>query len=305
MIAPFLPPAVQAPLYEPLLITGTAGSLGRELVQHLSDQTSVVALDIDEMRIWQLEQHNRERIQIHLTDICNAAELESVFRRARPAIVIHLAALKHVPLGNRFPDRFYTVNVKGTQNVLEAAIGAGVNHFIHISTDKVTSEISEYGRTKRRAEELVLAHSGNFQTTQILRLVNVAGTRGSVLDVWQQQGVEGKPLTIRGEGTERLFVHMNDVIAMISKLFQIKRSGTYIPAQYHTIKIRDLAQSIAEQYEVPIHQADLLPGESTSEKLFFPNEHITENLAGILNRIEKHFPIPDRNLSSNKKHSSL
>src|SRR6185312_5175933 len=102
--------------------------------------------------------------------------LRSLFLERRPDVVFHAAALKHVNMLEQYPDEGWKTNVLGTRNVLEAAVAAGVDHFINVSTDKAADPVNVLGRTKRMAEQLTATYAqrtaGRFLS---VRFGNVLG----------------------------------------------------------------------------------------------------------------------------------
>src|SRR5262249_52534065 len=140
-------------------------------------------------------------------DIRHADHLAQVFERAKPEIVFHAAAHKHVPLMEENPEEAITNNVAGTSNVLNAAIAAGTERFVMISTDKAVSPSSLMGASKRVAEEIVRAAARRTGRPYVtVRFGNVLGSRGSVVPLFKKQIEQGGPVTVTDPEMRRFFM---------------------------------------------------------------------------------------------------
>jgi dTDP-glucose 4,6-dehydratase len=144
-----------------VLVTGAGGSIGSELAAqvHALEPGSLVLLDRDESALHaaQLRLYGSgllDRDDLVLCDIRDEDALDAVFRRHRPEVVLHAAALKHLPMLERFPEEGWKTNVVGTNNVLSCSLRHGVRHVVNVSTDKAADATSVLGQTKRIAERL-------------------------------------------------------------------------------------------------------------------------------------------------------
>ena len=167
-------------------------------------------LDRDESALHevQLTLHGRALLdsdETLLADIRDPRRIREVFERFRPQIVFHAAALKHLPLLERYPAEAVQSNILGTQTVLEAAAACGVESFVNISTDKAADPVSVLGYSKRIAERLTAHMAGQADGSYLsVRFGNVLGSRGSVLGALSAQVEAGGPLTVTAPGRDPL-----------------------------------------------------------------------------------------------------
>src|SRR3984885_4513452 len=178
-----------------ILVTGAGGSIGSELCRqlHQFEPAELIMLDRDESALHavQLTLSGRALLdsdETVLADIRDPRRIREIFERFRPQIVFHAAALKHLPLLERYPAEAVQSNVLGTQTVLEAAAAYGVESFVNISTDKAADPVSVLGYSKRIAERLTAHMAGQSAGSYLsVRFGNVLGSRGSVLGALSAQ----------------------------------------------------------------------------------------------------------------------
>ncbi|UCF09368.1 MAG: polysaccharide biosynthesis protein, partial [Candidatus Bipolaricaulota bacterium] len=196
-----------------VLVTGAAGSIGAELCRQVLRfrAARLIALDHNETGLFDLEREltrrfDEDRITIAVADIRDRARVARIFT-ARPDVVFHAAAYKHVPLMERSPCEAIKTNVFGTQIVLDEAIRAGVSSLVLISTDKAVNPTSIMGVSKRLAERLVRARDASTETRCLaVRFGNVLGSRGSVVPTFLEQIRRGGPVTVTHPAMERYFM---------------------------------------------------------------------------------------------------
>jgi FlaA1/EpsC-like NDP-sugar epimerase len=197
-----------------VLVTGAGGSIGSELSRQvrLLGPSRLVLLDRDESALHavQLSLYGSGLLDsddLVLCDIRDETALERIFLRHRPDVVFHAAALKHLPMLERFPEEGWKTNVVGTLNVLQQARQSGVRHFVNISTDKAADATSVLGQTKRLAERLTAWYAEETGLPYVsVRFGNVLGSRGSVLDAFRAQIGRGGPITVTHPDVTR-FLH--------------------------------------------------------------------------------------------------
>ena len=148
-----------------IVVTGAGGSVGRPLARLLADAKPerLVLLDHHEASLFALYRHFGDRfppVELVLGDVRNAERMADVFRAARPQVVVHLAAYKHVPFGELFPGEACSVNTLATRSLLELSASYGVEQFVYASSDKACRPPSLYGATKRLGEACVRAAAG-------------------------------------------------------------------------------------------------------------------------------------------------
>ncbi|MFD1825298.1 MULTISPECIES: nucleoside-diphosphate sugar epimerase/dehydratase [Mumia] len=266
-----------------VLVTGAGGSIGSELcrqLRRLGPQT-LVMLDHDEsaLHTTQMDVYGRATMatdDVVLADIRDAEALRSVFETHRPEVVFHAAALKHLPVLERFPGEAVKTNVWGTQNVLEAARAAHVDRFINISTDKAANPISVLGYSKRVAEGLTAACDHNSAGTYVsVRFGNVLGSRGSVATAFMRQIAEGRPLTVTHPDATRYFMTIAEAVGLVIQAAAIGRGAEVLvldmgePVNIHSFARRLIALSHAT---VGVEFIGLRPGEKVHEELLGDGE---------------------------------
>lgn len=206
-----------------VLVTGAGGSIGSELCRQVAafQPASLLLLDRDESALYHLHEELRTRgfaaYQLLPTSILQAGKLEKVFAEARPQVVFHAAAFKHVPLMELHPDEAVLNNVKGTLLVAEAAGRHGVERFVNISTDKAVDPVNVMGATKRVGEQVLRLLSGRYPVTRFcsVRFGNVLGSRGSVIPIFQQQIENGGPVTVTDPEMTRYFMMIEEAVQLV------------------------------------------------------------------------------------------
>ncbi len=248
-----------------VLVTGAAGSIGSELVRKLSQKYKVVALDQDETRLFELE-GDIPGIAIHIGDVRNSDSMVELFKKYRPSIVFHCAALKHVGICEKFPQEAYKTNVGGTDNVVHCAYKFGTKKFVFISTDKAVRSTTVMGNTKKEAEDISIAFNRYRKTKYyVVRFGNVLASRGSVVPIFNKQIAQGGPVTVRDTKMERYFMTIHEACTLIEKAITLPQ-GTYMFDMGEPMKIIDLARTMIRLSgkEIPIR----ITGRNIEEKFF-------------------------------------
>lgn len=230
-----------------IAVTGAAGSIGSHLVKTLIEKTEAQLLLIDqnEYALNRLLDQNRpheSRIHALLADIHNTSLLKNCLQEHRPAIMVHTAAYKQVPMLERYPEAAVLNNMRNTELVYWTALESGVKKFIFISTDKVFSGSNVLGKSKKIAEYLVSSKPEILPST-ILRFGNVLYSRGSASELFWDQILEFKRLTITDPEATRYFIAPEEASDFI--LFAMDResaSSIYYLYQDRQIRILDLAR---------------------------------------------------------------
>ena len=261
-----------------ILVTGAGGSIGSELCRqlHRFGPAELLMLDRDESALHaiQLALHGRALLdsdETILADIRDPHRIREVFEQFRPQIVFHAAALKHLPLLERYPAEGVKSNVFGTQNVLQAAAGCGVESFVNISTDKAADPVSVLGYSKRIAERLT-AHMASRATGCYLsvRFGNVLGSRGSVLTALSAQVAAGGPVTVTHPEVTRYFMTVDEAVQLVLQAAVIGTSGEVLVLDMgEPVRIADIARRLAAgaPHPVDIVFTGLRPGEKLAEDL--------------------------------------
>lgn len=266
-----------------ILVTGAGGSIGSELCRqlHRFAPAQLVMLDRDESALHavQLELHGRALLdsdETVLADIRDPRRVMQVFQQARPQIVFHAAALKHLPLLERYPAEALKSNVWGTQTVLAAAAACGVESFVNISTDKAANPVSVLGYSKRVAERLT-AHMAGRATGRYLsvRFGNVLGSRGSVLTTLCAQVAAGGPVTVTHPDVCRYFMTAYEAVQLVLQAAVIGRTGEVLVLDMgEQVRIADIARRLIATGPsgTDIVFTGLRPGEKLSESLLSDDE---------------------------------
>jgi len=280
-----------------ILITGAAGSIGSPMAHILSaaGPASLVLLDHHEHSLFSLERAlgpATSRLAYELADVRDTPRLARIFNRQRPEIVIHLAAAKHVPYGERFPEGAVAANVLATQSLLELADRHSVETFVYPSSDKSVQPPSVYGATKRLAETLVQA-CANGRRWAVVRYVNIIGTRGSVVETFTQQVQADRPLSVTDERMTRYWISMDEAIWCALSTAQHAAPGEVLmPACGEPVAIIDTARRLAGWYRpervpapYPINHTGIRPGERLHEVLLSRNEFFSEFVEAPMPRL--------------------
>jgi UDP-N-acetylglucosamine 4,6-dehydratase len=194
------------------------------------------------------------RLRFFLGDVRDLDRLKVAFRLTD--FVIHTAALKQVETGEYNPFEFIKTNVLGSQNVIEAAIEAGVKKVIALSTDKASSPVNLYGATKLTADKLfVAANNYGFKrgtAFSVVRYGNVIGSRGSILPLFRELAAKGLPIPITDERMTRFWLSMHDAVNFVISSLENMSGGELFVPQVPSIKIIELAKTIAPNSEIEI-----------------------------------------------------
>jgi len=205
--------------------------------------------------------------------------MHEVMQDARPEVVFHAAALKHLPLLESYPEEAFKTNVLGTLNVLEAARDAQVEVFVNISTDKAANPTSVLGYSKRLTERLTADMAGAGQGRFVsVRFGNVLGSRGSVITAFTQQIERGGPVTVTHPDVERYFMLIPEACQLVLQAAAIGTDGKVMVLNMgEPVKIVEVAKTLialSGRRDVDIIFTGLRPGEKLSEELFTPGEDI-------------------------------
>ncbi|HET8969508.1 MAG TPA: nucleoside-diphosphate sugar epimerase/dehydratase, partial [Candidatus Nanopelagicales bacterium] len=266
-----------------VLITGAGGSIGSELARqvHRFDPSELGLLDRDESALHALELSIHGRALLDggstiLADIRDASRIQRVFESFRPDVVLHAAALKHLPMLERYPSEALKTNVYGTCNVLSAALSNGVEVFVNISTDKAADPISVLGYTKRLTERLTagFAHRGNGKYLSV-RFGNVLGSRGSVLTAFESQIGAGGPVTVTDPGVTRYFMTVSEAVHLVLQAAAVGEDGQALVLDMgEPVSIDKVARQLIERSgkDVAIVYTGLRNGEKLHEVLLATDE---------------------------------
>ncbi len=267
-----------------VLVTGAGGSIGSELCRQIAkfNPAKLYLLDRDESGLHETQLSLSglgllDSDDIILADIRDEAAVHRAFKASRPDVVFHAAALKHLPLLERFPLEAWNANVLGTRNVLRAAADQGVGIFVNISTDKAADPTCVLGHSKRVAERLTAyfaaSHPGRYVS---VRFGNVLGSRGSVVHAFNAQIRRGGPVTVTHPDVERFFMLIPEACQLVLEAASIGRDGEVMVLDMgRPVKIAQVADSLIRMSgrdDIEVTYTGLRPGEKLGEDLFSHGE---------------------------------
>ncbi len=264
-----------------VLITGAGGSIGSEIARQVADfnPSQVLLLDHDETHLHDTAVILPGSSEQLLVDVADRAAVFEAVLRYRPDVVFHAAAHKHVPVLEAHPVEAVNVNVYGTLNVVEAAIAAGVQRFVLISSDKAVQPISVMGASKRLAEHVVLAHAPADACYSVVRFGNVLGSRGSVIPTFARQIAAGGPITVTDPRMTRFFMSVEEAVQLVLQASVLSHGGEIFMLEMgEPVRILDLAERMIrlsgfeQGTEIPIRMIGRRPGEKLHEELCAPEE---------------------------------
>lgn len=262
-----------------VLVTGAGGSIGSELCRQLArfGPSELLMLDRDETGLQEtqisLTGHGLlDTPNLILADIRDAAGMRELMLDRRPDVVFHAAALKHLPLLERYPREGWKTNVLGTLNVLEAAMAADVPTFVNISTDKAADPTSFLGKSKRVAEQLTAWAAGTAGDRRYMsvRFGNVIGSRGSMLPTFQAMIERGGPVTVTDPEVTRFFMTIPEACQLVLQAGAVGGRGeVMILDMGEPVKILDIARRMIAMSgrEIDIVFTGLREGEKLHEDL--------------------------------------
>jgi len=267
-----------------VLITGAGGSIGSALAQAVqaSDPAGIVLLDSSENGLYQVDraltEAGSDRHVSILGSVCDPHPLERLFAEHRPQVVVHSAACKHVPLMESNPCAAILNNAVGTLYLRRLAAAFHAEALVLVSTDKAADPVSIMGASKRLAELLLLSGAPSSATMTkmlVVRLVNVAGSQGSVLPLFLDQIARGVPLTVTHREAERYFMTMDDAVQALLAALEVQASpALLIPEVGPPVRILNLAARLLErqQSRAQVVFTGLRPGEKLRETLLGAHE---------------------------------
>jgi FlaA1/EpsC-like NDP-sugar epimerase len=271
-----------------VLVTGGGGSIGAELCRQIArlGAESLTILELSEFNLYRIEQELRREfpdmlIDAVLGDCGDLAVCERVFARARPQVVFHAAAYKHVPLLQTQLREGFRNNVIGTKMVAEAADRHGVGSFVLISTDKAVNPTSVMGACKRVAEIFCQNFAAKSKTRFItVRFGNVLDSAGSVVPLFREQIRAGGPVTVTHPEITRYFMTIPEACQLILQAAVLGEGGEiFVLDMGEPIKIQYLAEQMIRlankvpDRDIAIVYSGLRPGEKLFEELFHAQEN--------------------------------
>ncbi len=268
-----------------ILITGGTGSFGKAFVNRAlkSKAKKIIVFSRDEQKHYMMDRElSDRRLRFFVGDIRDRDRLQTALRDVD--IVIHAAAMKHVPICEYNPIEAVQTNVNGARNLIEAAMANGVERVLALSTDKAVSPANLYGATKLCMEKLLIAanaYAGDRATRfSCVRYGNVMGSAGSVIPLFRSQRDKGR-LTITDSRMTRFWIDMDDAVALVLRGLGLMAGGEIVIPKLPTSDIETLAEAVAPG--VPRTVVGIRPGEKLHETLISSEEaRRTSDLGDVL-----------------------
>jgi UDP-N-acetylglucosamine 4,6-dehydratase/5-epimerase len=258
-----------------ILITGGTGSFGKQFCRTVLSQykpKKLIIFSRDELKQFEMANHpdfrDQSALRFFIGDVRDRRRLEMAFRDVN--IVIHAAALKHVPIAEYNPFECIQTNVHGAENVVTAAIHAGVDEVIALSTDKAASPINLYGASKLASDKIFVA-ARNLAGVDgpkfgVVRYGNVVGSRGSVIPFFQnmlQNGASSLPIT--DARMTRFWITLQHGVDFVLSSMSLTQGGEIFVPKIPSMKMVDLARVMAP--DTPTHVVGIRPGEKLHEAM--------------------------------------
>jgi len=288
-----------------VVVTGAGGSIGSELVRQIArlEPSELLLIDSSEFALYTIDMeiagtHPDLPRRTLLADVRDRPRIERLFDAARPQLVFHAAALKHVPMVESNPREGVLTNAVGTRIVADAARRAGAEVMVMVSTDKAVNPTSLMGATKRVAEQycqaLDLDPAGGTKFITV-RFGNVLGSTGSVVPLFRRQLKAGGPLTVTHPDMIRYFMTIREAVELVLQASAFGAASTawrgriFVLDMGQPVKIVDLARQMIRlaglqpDKDVEIVFTGIRPGEKLFEEIFHGAEApVATDCKGVL-----------------------
>ncbi|RDK12131.1 polysaccharide biosynthesis protein [Cupriavidus lacunae] len=255
-----------------LLVTGGTGSFGNAILHRF------LSTEIAEIRVFSRDEKKQDdmrkryansKLRFYIGDVRDNQSIAAAMRGVD--FVFHAAALKQVPSCEFHPMQAVRTNVLGTENVLEAAIAAGVRRVVCLSTDKAVYPINAMGISKAMMEKVMVAASRNLEGTDTVicgtRYGNVMASRGSVIPLFVDQVRTGKPITMTDPSMTRYMMTLADAVDLVLYAFEHGNNGDIFVQKAPAATVEVLAKAILEIMSKPEHPVHVI-GTRHGEKLY-------------------------------------
>ncbi|MCU7850750.1 MAG: SDR family NAD(P)-dependent oxidoreductase [Candidatus Thiodiazotropha sp. (ex Monitilora ramsayi)] len=256
---------------ESVLVTGGTGSFGKTVVK------SLLSKDVREVRIFSRDEakqdqmrseFNDQRLKFYIGDVRDYKSIDSALRGVD--YVFHAAALKQVPSCEFFPMQAVLTNINGSDNVIKAAVGHGVQRIVCLSTDKAVYPINAMGMTKSMMEKVAQSYARQLSENQTViscvRYGNVMYSRGSVIPRFIEQIKNSKPITITEPTMTRFLLALPESVELVQHAFEHSKQGDIFIKKAPACTVDDLAQALKNLFESNIETVVI--GFRHGEKLY-------------------------------------
>ena len=280
-----------------LLITGGTGSFGNTVLRHFLQS------DIGEIRIFSRDEKKQDdmrhdyqqmfpelssKLRFYIGDVREPASLRSAVRGVD--YIFHAAALKQVPSCEFFPMEAVRTNIIGTDNLLTAAIDAGVKRVVCLSTDKAAYPINAMGMSKAMMEKVIGAKARTVRAEETTicctRYGNVMASRGSVIPLFIEQIKAGKPITITDPDMTRFLMSLDEAVDLVGFAFEHANPGDLFVQKAPASTIGDLAKAVQQIFgDTGTHIIGTRHGEKLYETLLTREERVRSEDMGDYYRV--------------------
>jgi len=264
-----------------ILITGGTGSFGKKYTDIILKDykpNKIIVYSRDELKQYEMAQQYKEKcMRYFIGDVRDKERLKKAMDGVD--IVIHAAALKHVPIAEYNPMECIKTNINGAENIIDAAIANEVEKVIALSTDKAAAPINLYGATKLASDKLFVAANnlvGSKKTKfSVVRYGNVIGSRGSVVPFFVKLIKDGKKeLPITDFNMTRFLITLEDGVKFVLKNFERMQGGEIFVPKIPSMKIVDLAKALCS--ECKLKEIGIRPGEKMHEVMITSDDRVVE-----------------------------
>jgi UDP-N-acetylglucosamine 4,6-dehydratase/5-epimerase len=259
-----------------VLVTGGTGSFGKKFIEMMMKEyhpARLIVYSRDELKQHEMRMAGFDHpdLRYFIGDIRDLPRLRRAFNGVD--LVVHAAALKQVPACEYNPMEAVKTNILGSSNVVDAALDAGVEKVLALSTDKAVNPVNLYGATKLAAEKLMIqsnAYAGGMTTRfSCVRYGNVVGSRGSVVPLFIQQR-DGGEITLTDDRMTRFWISLEQGVRFVIRCIEDMHGGEVFVPKIPSMKMTDLAKAIAP--DAHIRNIGIRPGEKLHEVLISEDE---------------------------------
>lgn len=257
-----------------ILITGGAGTLGKAIIKRAHKENwdcNITIFSTDAMKHLEVRRQY-PHVNSVIGDIRDYTTLYNAM--AGKDIVVHAAAVKHIPVSEVHSLDTIAINVEGSQNVLQCAVQHNIPDVIGISTDKACHPANAYGASKYLMEKMFQEYSrAGFPTNfHLVRYGNVLESTGSVIELWKDSVAKREPIQLTDPGMTRFFLSPNQAVDYVVRAMDVA-SGYILVPKIKSLSIGVLAEYTLENYDgVTVQRVPLRPGEKMHETLLTDEE---------------------------------
>jgi len=289
-----------------ILITGGTGSFGKSFTRYVLahyEPKKIIIYSRDEFKQWAMENEfseYKEKLRFFIGDVRDLERL----KRACEGVdyIVHAAALKQVPACEYNPNEAIKTNIHGAMNVIDAALDCGVHKVVALSTDKAVNPVNLYGGTKLVSDKLFVAanaYVGNKDVNfSIVRYGNVAGSRGSIIPLFDKMIKEGvTELPITDFRMTRFWISLTEGIELVVKALAEAKGGETFISKIPSFKVTDLAEAMLPGCKPK--EVGIRPGEKLHEIMVTTEDYATTY------EYDKHFIVYPQMTWNNRQQPDL